>query len=105
MTRLALERLGQGWRLRLSGSWSLAAMPAVEDELRSLPAVLDGPVVCDWSGAEAPGIGPAWALLHRLAERNPGTSSPAGRGLERLSQHGARVLHGRHARDAGVAEW
>ena len=40
--------------------------------MNALPDVLDGAVVCDWSGAEAPGIGPAWALLHRLAERNPG---------------------------------
>ena len=72
MTRLALERLGLSWRLQLRGSWSLAAMAAVEDELKNLPAVFDGPVVCDWSGAESPGIGPAWALLHRLAERNPG---------------------------------
>src|SRR5260370_22010491 len=72
MTLLALERIGPGWRLRLGGSWSLAAMAAVEDELRSLPAEFDGDVVCDWSGALAPGIGPAWALLHRLAERNPG---------------------------------
>ena len=69
---LALERQGLGWRLHLRGSWSLAAMAAVEEELKNLPAVFDGPVVCDWSGAEAPGIGPAWALLHRLAERNRG---------------------------------
>ena len=72
MTRLALERQGLSWRLQLSGCWSLAAMGAVEDELNSLPTVIDGAVVCDWSGAESPGIGPAWALLHRLAERNPG---------------------------------
>ena len=72
MTRLALERQGLSWRLQLRGNWSLAAMAAVEDELKNLPAVFDGPVVCDWSGAEAPGIGPAWAQLHELAERNPG---------------------------------
>jgi phospholipid/cholesterol/gamma-HCH transport system permease protein len=72
MTRLALERQGLSWRLQLRGSWSLAAMAAVEDELKTLPAVFDGAVFCDWSGAEAPGIGPAWALLHQLAERNPG---------------------------------
>src|SRR5258708_1324491 len=47
-------------------------MGAVEDELNSLPTVIDGPVGCDWSGAEAAGIGPAWRLLHELAERNPG---------------------------------
>src|SRR6266481_2907713 len=72
MTRLVPERLGQGWRLQLRGCWSLAAMEAVEDELKNLPAVFDGAVLCDWSDAEAPGIGPAWALLHGLAERNPG---------------------------------
>jgi phospholipid/cholesterol/gamma-HCH transport system permease protein len=70
MTRLALERLGPGGRLNLSGRWSLEALAAVEEELQALPAV-DGAVVCDWSGAEAPGIGSAWALLHRLAELNP----------------------------------
>src|SRR5450755_4663201 len=72
MTRLAVERRGSGWRLKLSGSWSLAAMAAVEEELTALPTDFDGAVDCDWSGAEAPGIGPAWALLHGLAERNPG---------------------------------
>ena len=46
-------------------------MAAVEDELNALTTVFDGDVVCDWSAAAAPGIGPAWALLHRLAELNP----------------------------------
>jgi len=64
---LALERQGDGWRLRLSGDWSLAAMPGIEAQLNSLPA-LDGTLVCDWTQAEAPGISPAWALLRRLAD-------------------------------------
>src|SRR5579859_903665 len=72
MTLLALERNGLSWRLRLGGGWSLAAMATIEAELRSLPAEFDGDVVCDWSDADAPGIGPAWTLLHGLAERNPG---------------------------------
>src|SRR3984957_10280185 len=71
MTRLALERVGLSWGLQLRGCWSLAAMAAVENELKALPAVFDGDVLCDWSGAEDLGIGPAWALLHGLAERNP----------------------------------
>src|SRR5258708_13589748 len=72
MTGLAAERAAPGWRLQLSGCWSLAAIEQVEHELEALPGVFDGPVGCDWSGAEAAGIGPAWALLHGLAERNPG---------------------------------
>jgi phospholipid/cholesterol/gamma-HCH transport system permease protein len=64
---LALERQGDGWRLRLSGDWSLAAMPSIEAQLNNLPA-MDGSLVCDWTQAEAPGISPAWALLRRLAD-------------------------------------
>jgi phospholipid/cholesterol/gamma-HCH transport system permease protein len=64
---LALERQGDGWRLRLSGDWSLAAMPGIEAQLNNLPA-LDGTLVCDWTQAQAPGISPAWALLRRLAD-------------------------------------
>jgi phospholipid/cholesterol/gamma-HCH transport system permease protein len=64
---LALERQGDGWRLRLSGDWSLAAMPSIEAQLDHLPA-LDGTLMCDWTQAQAPGISPAWALLRRLAE-------------------------------------
>ena len=64
---LALERQGNGWRLLLSGDWSLTAMPSIEAQLQNLPA-LDGTLVCDWTQAHVPGISPAWALLRRLAE-------------------------------------
>jgi phospholipid/cholesterol/gamma-HCH transport system permease protein len=63
---LALERSGDGWRLLLSGDWSLSAMPCIEAQLNGLPDPLHGVVVCDWTHAQAPGIGPAWALLRRL---------------------------------------
>jgi phospholipid/cholesterol/gamma-HCH transport system permease protein len=68
---LALERQGDGRRLRLSGDWSLAALPSIEAQLNNLPA-LDGTLVCDWTQAQAPGISPAWALLRRLAETGGG---------------------------------
>jgi phospholipid/cholesterol/gamma-HCH transport system permease protein len=64
----ALEPDGDGWRLKLFGDWSLAAMPRIEAQLKSLPATLSGNLLCDWSGARTPGIGPAWTLLRRLAE-------------------------------------
>src|SRR3984885_8651734 len=73
---LALERQGDGWRLRLSGDWSLAAMPGIEAQLNSLPA-LDGTVVCDWTQAQAPGISPAWALLRRRAGAGGRATPPA----------------------------
>jgi phospholipid/cholesterol/gamma-HCH transport system permease protein len=65
---LALEPDGDGWRLLLAGDWSLAAMPRIEAQLKSLPATLHGNLICDWSHAQTPGISPAWALLRRLAE-------------------------------------
>jgi phospholipid/cholesterol/gamma-HCH transport system permease protein len=65
---LALEPAGRGWQLKLRGDWSLAAMPQIEAQLQSLPTTLRGPVLCDWSHAEAPGIAPAWALLRRLTD-------------------------------------
>ena len=68
---LALEPDGAGWRLRLSGDWSLAAMPRIEAQLNSLPVTLSGNLVCDWTGVQTPGISPAWALLRRLAEAAP----------------------------------
>ena len=64
---LALERQGDDWRLRLSGDWSLAALPSIEAQLQNLPE-LNGTLVCDWTLALAPGISPAWALLRRLAD-------------------------------------
>jgi phospholipid/cholesterol/gamma-HCH transport system permease protein len=68
---LALEPQSDGWRLKLRGDWSLAAMPSIEAQLKSLPATLHGDLVCDWTDAQAPGISPAWALLRRLAEDAP----------------------------------
>jgi phospholipid/cholesterol/gamma-HCH transport system permease protein len=65
---LALEGAGEEWRLHLSGDWSLAAVARIEGELATLPTALRGRLVCDWSRAESPGIGPAWTLLMRLAE-------------------------------------
>jgi phospholipid/cholesterol/gamma-HCH transport system permease protein len=71
MTVLELEGEGGDWRLHLNGDWSLPAMAQVEAQLRSLPTELHGTLVCDWSQAEAPGIGPVWALLMRLADFGP----------------------------------
>jgi phospholipid/cholesterol/gamma-HCH transport system permease protein len=68
MTVLALEGKGDDWRLHLNGDWSLAAMAQVEAQLGNLPNDLHGTVICDWSRAEAPGIGPAWGLMMRLSE-------------------------------------
>src|ERR1700675_41197 len=65
---LALEQQAAGWRLLLRGDWSLAAMPQIEAQLESLPATLRGPLLCDWSQTETPGIGPAWTLLRRLSD-------------------------------------
>src|SRR5450631_2721678 len=68
MTVLEVEGEGDEWRLHLNGDWSLSAMAQIEAQLRKLPGGLRGNLVCDWSQAEAPGIGPAWALLLRMAE-------------------------------------
>jgi phospholipid/cholesterol/gamma-HCH transport system permease protein len=68
MTVLELEGEGDDWRLHLNGDWSLAAMAQVEAQLEALPGGLQGTLVCDWSRAEVPGIGPAWALLIKLAD-------------------------------------
>jgi len=68
---LALEPDGNGWRLLLSGDWSLTAMPRIEAQLKSLPATLSGNLLCDWTHVQTPGISPAWALLRRLAETVP----------------------------------
>jgi phospholipid/cholesterol/gamma-HCH transport system permease protein len=67
MTVLALEGAGGDWHLHLNGDWSLAAMAQIETQLETLPGTLQGILVCDWSRAETPGIGPAWALLMRLS--------------------------------------
>jgi phospholipid/cholesterol/gamma-HCH transport system permease protein len=68
---LALEQDGEGWRLRLSGDWTLAGLPIIEAQLKSLPVTLHGNLECDWTHAQSPGISPAWALLRRLAEFEP----------------------------------
>jgi phospholipid/cholesterol/gamma-HCH transport system permease protein len=65
---LALERDDDGWRLLLSGDWSVSGMPSIEAQLKSLPEPLHGLVVCDWTHAQAPGISSAWVLLRRLAD-------------------------------------
>src|ERR1700742_695156 len=71
MSRWTLEPLGNGWRLLLSGDWSLAGLPGIEAQLKSLPLTLHGNLECDWTHAQTPGISPAWALLRRLAEAAP----------------------------------
>jgi phospholipid/cholesterol/gamma-HCH transport system permease protein len=68
MTVLAIEGEGDDWRLHLNGDWSLPAVAHVEAQLQSLPGAMHGRLVCDWSKAENPGIGPVWALLMRLAD-------------------------------------
>jgi phospholipid/cholesterol/gamma-HCH transport system permease protein len=72
MNALVLEGGGDDWRLRLSGDWSLGAIAQIEQELETLPNPMSGTVVCDWAHAEAPGIGPVWALLARLTDLGAG---------------------------------
>ena len=70
MDALSLEREGGVWRLSLKGDWSLAAMAEIDRDLKELTSAAGAPpgdLSCDWSGAAAPGIGPTWALLSRLA--------------------------------------
>jgi phospholipid/cholesterol/gamma-HCH transport system permease protein len=66
MTVLGLEGEGDDWRLHLRGDWSLSGLAQIEAALKSIPGGLHGTMVCDWSRAEHPGIGPAWALLLHL---------------------------------------
>jgi phospholipid/cholesterol/gamma-HCH transport system permease protein len=63
---LALEGDGNDWRLRIAGDWSARALAETQQRLEDLPPSIAGTVTCDWSAAESPGIGPAWALLARL---------------------------------------
>lgn len=72
MSALALERQGTGWRLELQGDWSLAAMARISEELKALPSSIDGAIVCDWTRAQNPGIGPMWSVLGRLADMQAG---------------------------------
>jgi len=69
---LALEGSGEDWRLSLRGDWSARALAQIERQLGALRPDLAGNLVCDWTGTEAPGIGPTWALLARLARSEPG---------------------------------
>jgi phospholipid/cholesterol/gamma-HCH transport system permease protein len=73
MTVLNLEGEGDDWRLHLNGDWSLGQVAQIEAQLKALPGELHGRLVCDWSRSESPGIGPAWALLMRLADFGLGT--------------------------------
>jgi phospholipid/cholesterol/gamma-HCH transport system permease protein len=68
MDALALNREGQDWRLQLYGDWSLGAMERIDPDLKALTGPLSGILICDWSRAERPGIGPVWSLLARLAD-------------------------------------
>lgn len=68
MTVLVLEGADEDWQLLLNGDWSLAAIAQVETQLDGLPGTLRGTLVCDWTRAESPGLGPVWALLERLAD-------------------------------------
>src|SRR5271165_91862 len=65
---LSLEGHGGNWRLVLNGDWTLAAIAGIQDQLKTLPAMLEGELDCDWSGAQPPGIASTWAPLTRLAQ-------------------------------------
>ena len=65
---LSLEGPDNRRDLRLFGDWSPDSMPNIEKQLLTLPANLCGHVICDWSQARTPGIGPAWLLLTRLID-------------------------------------
>jgi phospholipid/cholesterol/gamma-HCH transport system permease protein len=68
MDALALHREADGWRLDLRGDWSLEGLARIDLELKALAGPMSGSLLCDWSRAERPGLGPAWALLTRLAD-------------------------------------
>jgi phospholipid/cholesterol/gamma-HCH transport system permease protein len=70
--KLSLEGEGDHWQLHLNGDWSLAATASIDDELRALTVTPRGTLVCDWSRAETPGIGPIWTLLTRLTQLGNG---------------------------------
>jgi phospholipid/cholesterol/gamma-HCH transport system permease protein len=65
---LSLQGPDERRDLKLAGDWSPASMPHIERQLLTLPANLCGHVICDWSAAKTPGIGPAWLLLTRLID-------------------------------------
>jgi phospholipid/cholesterol/gamma-HCH transport system permease protein len=65
---LALEQDGDGWRARLNGDWSLSGLPRIEAQLKQLPSNLHGTLLCEWTLAQAPGIGSVWTLLRELSD-------------------------------------
>jgi phospholipid/cholesterol/gamma-HCH transport system permease protein len=103
MAALALERLRDGWRLQLSGDWSIASMGRVEVELRKLATPIDAALTCDWTRAALPGIAPAWALLNRLADLNPGGFPVTHVGGPRTLPFLQRLEVDRQARPAAAA--
>ena len=81
MSALALEQRGNEWWLALRGDWSLAGMAQIDAELHGMKTPLQGVLVCDWTQAQTPGIGPVWALLTRVTELSraaPGEDAAAG---------------------------
>jgi phospholipid/cholesterol/gamma-HCH transport system permease protein len=105
MDALTLHRQGDDWRLSLSGDWSLDGMAHIDPALRALPESVSGALVCDWSNARAPGLGPVWALLTRLADiggdrllvRHEGNPPPTLELLHKLlleqcTSHGKRTV-------------
>jgi phospholipid/cholesterol/gamma-HCH transport system permease protein len=98
MNALVLQRDGEEWRLYLDGDWSLASMANIDRELESLEGPISGILICDWSQAKNPGIGPVWALLRRLTElrsahleiRHEGGAPHTVALLEKLERPGSR---------------
>src|SRR5450755_4670429 len=77
MNALTLQQDGEGWRLCLNGDWSLASIGRIDRDLEALPDPTLGTLICDWSRAEQPGIGPVWLLLTRLSVLGAGESPTA----------------------------
>jgi phospholipid/cholesterol/gamma-HCH transport system permease protein len=77
MNALTLQQDGEGWRLCLSGDWSLASIGQIDRELGALPDSMLGTLVCDWSRTEQPGIAPVCLLLTRLSDLGAGESATA----------------------------
>ncbi len=78
MNALTLRQDGEGWRLGIIGDWSLSSIGRIERELETMPGSMLGTLICDWSRAEQPGIGPVWLLLTRLSALGAGESPAAG---------------------------
>ena len=65
------------------GVWASSAIGRspegrIERELETMPGSMLGTLICDWSRAEQPGIGPVWSLLTRLSALGAGESPAAG---------------------------